>query len=162
MPADKQKFISWLSSLYATITSQSTQLAQHADEAKQQPEIADKLQDHLKHSSFQAEALEKLIQQNGGSISPILKGTATAVGALDGAVDTLADDAVLRNLLEDYSAEYLEIGYLRLLIAASTEYGEQEILNVCQDILREDEEMANWLEERIPDTVRSYLATQSQ
>jgi ferritin-like metal-binding protein YciE len=46
----------------------------------------------------------------------------------------------------------------RVLIAAAQDAGDVETVRVFEEICREEEDMASWLFEHIPETTRTYLA----
>ena len=50
-----------------------------------------------------------------------------------------------------------EIASYKSLIAAAESAGETEVARVCQEILQDEEEMAAWLDERVPEVTQLYL-----
>lgn len=64
---------------------------------------------------------------------------------------------VRRIALADYAAENFEIASYTALISAAQELGDQEIIRVCQQILRDEQEMASWLQQNLPTLVQQTL-----
>jgi ferritin-like metal-binding protein YciE len=73
----------------------------------------------------------------------------------------LGGGPVVQNGISDYAFEHFEIATYRTLIQAAAEAGEPEIERVCRENLREEEAMAAWLAQRIPDVTRQYLYDQA-
>ncbi len=67
----------------------------------------------------------------------------------------------MKNFLSDYAAEHFEIACYTSLIAAAEELGHPQIAAICRDILRDEEAMAQWLKENIPEITRLYLQHQT-
>ena len=66
-------------------------------------------------------------------------------------------DALVKNFLADYAAEKFEIASYKALITAASELGDVQTVEVCQDILREEEDMARWLEDNLNTVVWETL-----
>jgi ferritin-like metal-binding protein YciE len=56
-----------------------------------------------------------------------------------------------------YTFEHLEIACYRSVIGAAEELGDTETARVCTEILREEEAMAGWLEQRLPELSREFV-----
>jgi ferritin-like metal-binding protein YciE len=68
---------------------------------------------------------------------------------------------VIQNGITDYAFEHFEIATYRTLVEAAAEAGEPEVERVCRENQREEEVMAAWLADRIPDVTRQYLYHQA-
>ncbi len=60
-------------------------------------------------------------------------------------------------MLADYASEHFEIACYRSLIAAAEEAGKPQVAEVCSEILEDEEAMADWIEEQIPEVTRLVL-----
>ncbi len=63
----------------------------------------------------------------------------------------------MKNGLSDFAAEQVEVACYRALIAAARDIGEAAVARLCEENLREDEAMARWLDEQIPNLVKQTL-----
>jgi ferritin-like metal-binding protein YciE len=81
---------------------------------------------------------------------------------LQGMSTGAAEDELVKNALSDYAAEQFEVASYRSLIAAAEELGDQETVSACQENLREDEEMARWLEQQLPAVTQAFLRTKAE
>ena len=102
--------------------------------------------------------VERCINELGGSVSTVK----SAIGNISGMAQSVATgpfrDELIKNCLSDYAAEHFEIACYKALIAAAEQAGEHRIIPTLQEILREDEEMARWLDERLPTAVRGFIS----
>jgi ferritin-like metal-binding protein YciE len=153
----KDILISWLNDAYAMENSIAQTLEQHLDDAKNEKEISEKIQEHLNKTKMHAQEMHKAITRLGGSVSEVKSGVASIMGVIQGASTGLAPDRIVKNALAEYSAEYFEMACYKALIAAAEEIGDQETVNVAKDIIKEEEEMAAWLEAQLPEVVAEYL-----
>jgi ferritin-like metal-binding protein YciE len=160
MAVDKQQFVSWVNGAHTMEISIVSKLQDHAAEAREFPNIAEKLEEHTRKTKLHAEAMKGCVVQLGGTVSAAKDSLAAITGMIQAATDDLSSDLAIRNLLTDLGSEHYEIAYYKMLIAAAEEFGEQRVLNVCKDILKEEEEMAAWLEEQIPETVEKFIRNQ--
>jgi ferritin-like metal-binding protein YciE len=60
----------------------------------------------------------------------------------------------MKNALADYASEHFEIACYRALIAAAEEADEARLIPLLEETLSEEEAMAEWLAERIPQAAR--------
>jgi ferritin-like metal-binding protein YciE len=81
-------------------------------------------------------------------------------GVVQGASTGMFKDEIVKNFLADYSAEHFEIACYTSLIAAAEELAQPQIAAICRDILRDEQAMAQWLEDNIPQITRMYLQRQ--
>ncbi|HEX2282675.1 MAG TPA: DUF892 family protein, partial [Thermomicrobiales bacterium] len=89
--------------------------------------------------------------------SAVKSGMASVMGAVQGMTTMVAEDDVLKNALHDYGTEHFEIACYTSLIAAAENLGDQETVRVCQEILRDDQAMADFLFQQIPPTTIEML-----
>ena len=82
---------------------------------------------------------------------------AMLIGNLQALGGAFMPDEVVKGSIMSYVLEHLEIACYRSLIGAAEELGHAETAAVCSEILREEEAMAGWLEQRLPDLTREFL-----
>jgi ferritin-like metal-binding protein YciE len=157
----QETLIAWLNDAHAMEKSLAPVLENHAKDADLHPEMQVKLQEHLNETKQHAELVAGCIKRLGGSVSTVKSGLGTVMGTVQGMSTGMAKDELVKNALADYAAEHFEIASYRSLIAAAEELGDQQTVGVCQQILRDEEEMAGWLEQHLPTITREYLAKQA-
>jgi ferritin-like metal-binding protein YciE len=72
---------------------------------------------------------------------------------VEGASTAIFSDELMKNMLADYASEHFEIAAYTALIRAAEEAGESDIVTLLEENLREEEQMAQWLFDRIPEAV---------
>ncbi len=79
------------------------------------------------------------------------------LGVAQGLSGLFVGDEVVKGLLATYTFEHMEIASYKILIAASEKLGDVETKRVLEEIVREEEEMAKWLEARLSPITLQYL-----
>ncbi len=157
MHSDKT-LLAWLNDAYAMERAQVTTLRNHAADAKNQPSIAAKIEEHLGQTERHSELVKSCIERRGGSVSTVKTAMGKAGSLFAAAATGAAPDELVKNALGDYAAEHFEIACYKSLIAAAEACGDSETARVCEQILREEEDMADWLEANIPTVTQQHLA----
>jgi ferritin-like metal-binding protein YciE len=134
------------------------QILEHqAKDAKEYPQVQAKIEQHLEQTRRHAELVKNCIETLGGSTSTVKTGMAKLFGQMQAVSTGAAKDEMVKNALADFAAENFEIASYSALIQAAQELGDQRTAGVCQQILREEEEMAQWLQQNLPTLVRQSL-----
>lgn len=160
--AQKDFLIKWLNDAYAMENSLVKVLENHAKDAEGHPEVQSRIQEHMEETRRHAERVEGCIQRLGGDTSTLKAGTAKVSGILQGMSTGAAQDELVKNAISDHAAERFEVASYGALIAAAEELGDRETASACRENLREDEEMARWLERQLPTVVRGFLQSKAE
>jgi ferritin-like metal-binding protein YciE len=159
---EKELFISWLNDAYSTELAMMPVLENHANDARDYPEIYERQMQHLEETRRQAERLETMIKSLGGKVSVVKSITGKTLGLGKSVSTGIFSDEMIKNFLADYTAEHLEIASYKSLIAAARHVGEKQCIPVLEEILAEELAMAAWLKEHIPmATVESFKTAAS-
>lgn len=153
----REQFIAWLNDAYSTELALIPVLENHAEDAREYPEIYNRDMQHAEETRHQAERLERMITSLGGRVSTVK----SVIGKLFGAGQSISteffQDELTKNFLSDYAAEHFEIASYKALIATAEQIGEHQCIPILEEILREEQAMARWIEERLPFAVRVGL-----
>lgn len=159
---EKEWILSWLNDAYAMENNLIQVLENHAKDAKDHPQVQQRIQQHLETTRRHADLVKGRIQALGGDVSSIKSGMGSLSGMLQGISTGMAKDELVKNALSDYAAENFEIASYTSLIAAAQAAGDMETVRVCQEILRDEQEMARWLEQQIPNVTTMFLSQQAR
>jgi ferritin-like metal-binding protein YciE len=162
MMAHKDLYLSWLNDAYSLERSLEQVLEHRINDAKDHPHIKQRDQQHLEETGRHAEMIKGCIERNGGDVSSIKSGMSQVMGKFQGLSTGMAKDELIKNFLADYSAEHFEIASYTSLIAAAEQLGDQETARICREILRDEENMANWLLQNIPSVTNEMLQMQAR
>ncbi|HEX9944190.1 MAG TPA: ferritin-like domain-containing protein [Thermoanaerobaculia bacterium] len=153
----RETLLSWLNDAYAMEKGLVQVLENHANDVKDRPEMYRKIAEHLEKTRMHAERVRECVQRLGGDVSTMKTAMGAVSGFFQGRSTGVAPDELVKNAIGDYASEHLEIASYRALIAAARSLGEQEVVRICEDILRDEEDMARWLESNLPMVVNEYL-----
>ena len=152
-----EQLTTWLNSAYSMEQSLAKVLENHANDAKDHPEMHERIQRHLEETRAHADRVEDCLELLDEKPSTLKSAMGNIMGMVQGASTGLFRDELVKNALADYAAEHFEIACYRSLIAAADEIGHAEISSICSEILRDEEAMAAWLEQQIPEVTRMVL-----
>ena len=157
MAVSRENLAAWLRDAYAMENQAIEILEKQVSRLEDYPELRAKVRSHLEESHRQAERVERCLHQLGTDTS----GLKTALGKMVGTAQQLsglfASDEVLKSGIADYAFEHYEIASYKMLIATAAEAGEHEVGRVLEENLREEEAMAAWLAQHLPEVTRQYL-----
>lgn len=153
----KEQLVTWLNSAYSMEKSLVQVLENHAKDAEDLPEVRQRDEQHIQETRRHADLVEQCLGILGEKPSTMKSAMGNLMGKVQGASSGMHRDELVKNFLSDYAAEHFEIACYRSLIAAAEELGQPEIARICTEILRDEERMAAWLEERIPEVTRMHL-----
>ena len=157
----RETLIGWLNDAYAMEKGLVQVLENHANDVKDRPEMYRRIAQHLEETKMHAERVRDCVQRLGGDVSTMKTAMGAVSGFFQGRSTGASPDELVKNALADYASEHLEIASYRALIVAARALGEQQIAQVCEGILRDEEEMARWLEQNLPTVVQEYLGQTS-
>jgi len=156
--ANDDIIVAWLNDAHAMENALIQILEHQVKDAGPYPEVRAKLQQHLEQTRRHADLVQSCVERLGGSTSSIKTGLASLFGQFQALSTGAARDEMVKNALADYAAENFEVASYRALVAAAQATGDTETASVCQQILAEDEAMAQWLEVNLPVLVQATLA----
>jgi ferritin-like metal-binding protein YciE len=141
--------LSWLNDAYGMEQSLVQVLENQVGDASDYPQVQARLQQHLEATKQHAEMVKGCIERLGGSTSSIKSVLSNIFGQVQGMSTGAAQDEMIKNGLSDFAAENFEIASYTSLIAAAQEIGDMQTVTTCQQILRDEQEMAAWLQQNI-------------
>lgn len=151
---------SWLNDAHSMEQGLIKVLENHAKDAKDHPDVRARDEQHIEETRRHVERVTRCLELLGEKPSAMKSAWSKMTGVVQGASSGPFRDEIVKNFLSDYAAEHLEIACYRSLIAAADELNQPEIAELCRQNLRDEEEMARWLEENIPVITRMYLQEQ--
>lgn len=131
------------------------------DRLESYPDLAARLRTHVSETEVQAQRLQDILASLGDSQSTLKDTAASFMGNMAALGHTMADDEILKNTFADLAFENYEIAAYRSLITIAETGGFAAAVPLLQQSLAEEEEMAAWLEEHLPEVTRQYLALEA-
>lgn len=152
--------LSWLRDAHAMEKAAEQILARQESRVKTYPKVLAKVQEHLEVTKQQALRLEGLLDRMDGGASTTKDMISQIMGNMQAMANAGSSDEIIKNGISDYVFEQFEIASYRSLIQAAEQLGESEVKRVCEQNLREEEEMADWLRVNLPDVTSEFLKRQ--
>jgi ferritin-like metal-binding protein YciE len=132
-----------------------------ADRLKHYPDIERRVREHIRETEGQRDRLERCLDKLGSSASTLKDATMKLAANAQMAFHAMTEDEVVKNCLASYAFEHFEIISYKALIETAKIADQPDIAAACQQNLAEEEAMAAWIGEHLPDAVRKYLARTS-
>jgi ferritin-like metal-binding protein YciE len=153
----RQQMVSWLSDAHAMEMQAIQILENQARRIESYPDLRGRILEHLEETRGQIERLEGCIERYEGTPSSFKDAAAKMFGNMQALGGALMGDEVVKGSMMSCVFEHLEIACYRSLITAAEELGDAETARICTGILKEEQAMAGWLEQRLPDITREFL-----
>lgn len=120
------------------------------------PEMADRLQEHIRETHGQIERLDQLLDQFDSKAS-MMKDMATSMaGGMAAMGHTVMGDEVIKNSFANYAFENFEIAAYKSLIVMAEDGAFGHSTAFLQQNLREEQAMAEWIDQHLPMVTRRY------
>lgn len=153
----KEQLVTWLDDAYSMERALEKVLEQHAKDAEGNAEVHERVTRHIEETRRQAETVKGCVEELGGSVSRPKKAFANFFGAGQGMMNKPLQDTMVKNAIADYAAEHFEIASYRALIDAAEQLGESQVAEKLRPILRQEQDMARFLEQHLPPAVHEQL-----
>jgi len=158
---NKELLIAWLNDAYAMEQALIPVLENHAKDAKDDPAARARIELHAEQTRRHAELVKGCVEHLGSSTSAVKSAMGTLFGAVHSVSTGMFADETVKNALTDYATEHFEIACYRALSESARSMMEEHTAQVCEEILRDEREMADWLAGQLPKIVRDALAKAS-
>ncbi|NMG40005.1 DUF892 family protein [Chelativorans sp. ZYF759] len=147
----------WLLDAHAMEEQAESLLSGQAHRIESYPELERRMNQHLEETRSQRKRLEACIERRGASRSATKDVIGKFTAIMQNMSGLFAGDEVVKGVLASYAFEHMEIASYRILIAACETAGDHETKSVLEEICREEEQMAQWLSDAMPEITRSHL-----
>lgn len=132
-------------------------LKRNSERLEHYPALKERVAQHIEETQSQQDRIGKALEGLGESPSSLKD---TAMGMAENVqmmMHAAASDEVLKNSYTGYAFEHFEIASYRALEVMAREAGDSQIEELARTILREEEAMAGWLEQHLPEVVSKHL-----
>jgi ferritin-like metal-binding protein YciE len=155
---NKDLLIAWLNDAYAMEQALVPVLENHAKDANDNPAVRARIELHAEQTRRHGELVKGCLEHVGSSPSSVKSTLGYLFGAAQSVSTGIFSDEAVKNGLLDYATEHFEVACYRALSEAARGLNEQHVVNVCEEIMRDEQEMAEWLSTQLPKTVRDAMA----
>jgi ferritin-like metal-binding protein YciE len=148
----------WLKDAYGMEKALIPVLENHAKDAQEHPQLHAKIQQHVNATQHHADLVQQCLDRFGESPSSVKSALGSLFGGMQSVSTGAAEDELVKNGLQDFAAENFEIACYKALIAAAQQVGANDVVQVCETILRDEEDMAPFLEQNLPTVVHEAMS----
>lgn len=125
------------------------------------PELSSRLKTHIEETEEQVTRLDRFLGELGEDASSLKDVAASFMGNMAALGHTVAGDEILKNSFADYAFENYEIASYRSLITMAEAGGFTAAVPLLRATLKQEEDMASWLESNLPMVTERYLGLES-
>lgn len=154
----KERLVSWLKDAYAMERSLESALTKQAEHAEGDTTLRGRLLQHREETARHAELVEGALARYGTDKSALKVMAGKTQATLQGWISGASADTGIKDVLTGIAAEHFEIACYRSLHAAAITLGDDATAHMCQEILRDEESMAKFLESQLPRVTQMELA----
>ena len=142
-------FIAGLQDAYAMEQQAKDMMESQSKRLEDYPEMQARVEQHVRETEMQIDRLRQCLEMIGESPSSLKELGTRTMAAFQSMIQGAASDAPIKDTLTSYAFEHFEIASYRSLIAFARHLGEDRMIPLLQDSLREEEEMARWVGDHI-------------
>jgi ferritin-like metal-binding protein YciE len=153
----RDTLVTWLKDAYAMEQGIVEILERQIEQMDDMPDAKEKIFQHLELTKTQADRVRACVERLGDDVSHVKSGLANFLGAVQGMSTWMANDKIVKNALANYAIEHFEIASYMANAAAARDLGYDDIASVCETIITEEQDMADWLEMQLPMVTRQHL-----
>lgn len=157
MATAEERLMEWLRDAHAAEEQALTMMTGVVSRLENYPQLKARLQQHVQETQRQAELVRGCIERRGGSTSMIKDAGAKMIAMGQALSGLFVGDEVMKGTIANAAFEAMEISSYKILIATAEHVGDQETKRVCEQILREEEAMLEWLNQNAPTLTHQYL-----
>jgi ferritin-like metal-binding protein YciE len=158
MASAEERLMEWLRDAHAAEQQAETMLSGMAKRIENYPELKARIEEHIGETQRQAERLRSCIERRGDGTSMLKDAGGKMLGFGQAMSGMFVGDEVMKGSIASYAFEAMEIASYRVLIETAKEVGDIETARTCEEILKEEVAMADWLQQNIPHLTHQYLA----
>jgi ferritin-like metal-binding protein YciE len=153
----KDDLISWLRDAHAMEAATTGNLERLIGRANDYPQLKSQLQRHLEVSRRQCDEVEQQLKKLGSDTSTLKDLAMRFTGWMQPYVGALTADEMPKHCLAAHAWEQFEVASYRSMLGAAQELGIDDLQQMCERFDREEQEMAQFLFDHLPQITRQYL-----
>ena len=121
------------------------------------PDVKARVQVHLRETQGQLDRLEQCLSSLGETTSSIKDTAQSFMGNLMAMGHSMAGDEILKNTFANNAFEHFEIAAYKSLLTLCGPAGASNARGLLEQSLKEEEEMASWVDQNIGKVTMDYL-----
>ena len=147
--ATREIFVTGLKNAHAMENQALSIMKPQVSRIENYPEVARRLEDHIRETEGQIGRIEELLESLGESHSSLKDMALSFTGAMAAVGHTVAGDEILKNSMANFAFENYEIAAYKSLLTIAELGGFPSATSALQANLQEEQNMAKWLDDNL-------------
>ena len=131
-------------------------LEQHGSDTEDS-ELKTRLEDKADSINDRAEKIKERVEQLDDEVSTAKTGLAAIIRNMEDYPAGYEKGRLIKDTIVEYGAEYIEKATFKALLAAAKECRDEQTINLCNDLIGDEAETAEFLDQNLGDTVTDYI-----
>jgi ferritin-like metal-binding protein YciE len=136
-------------------------LSRQVERLQSYPAMEQRLREHIEESRTQATRIEQILERHGTSHSALKDMVTGFMGNMAALAHAPMQDEVLKNTFSNFAFEHFEIASYKALLEMADAAGDGQAPPLLRMSLDEEVRMAQWIDQHLPETVRTYMRLES-
>lgn len=158
MATPQENLLDWLRDAHAMEQQAEKMLKAQSERLEHYPKLKARIDQHIEETLGQQKLVNECLSRLGGSSSTIKDMGAKLMAFGQAVGGSMMTDEVVKGAMSSYVFENVEIAAYTVLIAAAKTAGDAQTQAACEQILPQEEAMAKWLLEHLPEITEAFLA----
>jgi ferritin-like metal-binding protein YciE len=150
-------FVVGLRNAHAMETQAREVMERQSERLSDYPEVKARVQAHLRETEEQLKRLEQCLSSMGETTSAIKDTAQSFLGNMMAMGHSVASDEILKNMFANDAFEHYEIAAYKSLLSLCGPAGADMARMQLEQSLKEEEAMASWVDQSIPQLTLEYL-----
>jgi len=150
-------FVVGLRNAHAMETQARELMERQSERLTEYPEVQARVKRHLQETEGQIKRLDQCLSSLGESSSSLKDTAQSFLGNMMAAGHSMAGDEILKNTFANNAFEHFEIAAYKSLLTLCVPAGAESAQTLLEQSLREEEEMAAWVDQNVGKITLAYL-----
>jgi len=155
-------FITGLQNAHAMENQALELMNRQIERVENYPDITSRLKHHVEETNQQIARLDGILKTFNESRSIIKDNALSFTGNMAAVAHAMTQDEILKNSIANFAFENFEIAAYKSLIQVAKETGHDAAHQPLEKSLHEEEAMAAWIDEHLPQVTATYLKRASE
>jgi ferritin-like metal-binding protein YciE len=155
-------FVAGLRNAHAMEVQARELMERQSDRLGDYPEVQARVRQHLQETISQIHRLERCLDKLGETTSTLKDVALSFLGNMAAMGHATAADEILKNTFANNAFEHYEIAAYKSLLTLADRAGATAAKSELQQSLKEEERMAQWIDDNVADVTLSYLENEER
>jgi ferritin-like metal-binding protein YciE len=157
MATTQENLLDWLRDAHAMEQQAEKMLKAQSERLEHYPALKARIDQHIQETLGQQQLLDQCLSRYDARSSTLKDLTGKLMAFGQGIGGMIMSDEVVKGAMSGYVFENIEIAMYTVLIAAAKAAGDAQTQAACEQILPQEEAMAQWLKDHLPEITQAFL-----